>query len=653
MEPEPVKPEDIYNIVLVSSPAARPDGGAVAYVATRPRRDYYESSIWLASGDGYEPVSSGPSDVCPAWSPDGRLLAFVRGPSRRSGGERKWRIMVASPGRGEAWTLLEVDFPIRWIEWRPTGDGLVAIARVPWGRRGEEREEAYVVERLPAWFNGEGWVHDSSLAVLVVDYPGGGWRRVSPERVDSWGARWSPDGRLLAYVRAPDDLHPYRHEIVVVDVETGEERVVAGGLTVSGLAWSPDATMLAVRGHRGERGPASHHRVMIYSLAGELVSCPSCGLDRNTLSTVNSDVRGPSCSVNLEWAGDGRVYFLVHDAGSVHLYASLPGGEPQPVVEAENAVVDEFTVYREGPVVYYTLMRATEPKEIYVLGEEGGVRLTGHNDHFLRRKLIAEPRHYRVETRYGGYIDVWVLPPARGGECEGCTPWVLYIHGGPKTSYGHGFIHEFHALSGAGYAVVYSNPHGSDGYSEEFADIRGAFGTIDYEDLMTVAEAAPSLDPELDASRAAVAGGSYGGWMTAYITAKTGMFRAAVAQRGCVNWTSFYGASDIGWYFAAMQLGARPWEDPQAYTAKSPLFHADKIRTPTLIIHSTEDYRCPLDQALTHYTMLREVGVEARLVVFPGENHDLSRSGTPKRRVRRIREIIAWLDKHLKQGATQ
>jgi len=638
---EPLKPGDLYRLVLVSSPAASPDGGAAAYVVSRPREDGYESSVWVAGGDGYRPLTGGPRDSCPSWSRDGGLVAFSR---RVEGG---WEVRVVPASGGESWRLARLEHSVRRLEWSPQGDRLAVDVRLAPREKGEPT--ALVVERLPAWANGEGWVHDRRLAVLVVDYPSGGVERVSPEGVDSWGARWSPDGRFLAYVRAPRDLEPYRQEVVVVDVDSGEESVVARGLTVSGLAWSPAGDALAIRGHAYERGPATHHRVMVYSLAGEQVDCLSCGLDRNTLPLVNSDVRGPSCSPGVEWGPDGRVYFQVHDAGAVHLYAARPGGEPEPVVEAEAAVVDEFSVAPEAEgVVYYTLMRATEPKELYVAGEDGeSVRLTAHNDLLLQSRVIAEPRHYRVEAA-GDSIDVWVLPPAREPECEACTPWVLYIHGGPKTSFGHGFLFELHVLSGAGYAVVYANPRGSDGYSEDFADIRGRLGTIDYEQLMIVADTAPSLEPSLDPARAAVAGGSYGGWMTAYITTRTTAFKAAIAMRGCVNWTSFYGASDIGWYFTPQLLQATPWEDPHVYVEKSPLFHSHKIKTPTLVIHSLEDYRCPVDQALTHYTMLRVNGVEARLVLFPRENHDLPRSGTPKRRVRRIEEILSWLDRHLR-----
>ena len=197
--------------------------------------------------------------------------------------------------------------------------------------------------------------------------------------------------------------------------------------------------------------------------------------------------------------------------------------------------------------------------------------------------------------------------------------------------------------------MVYGNPHGSDGYSEEFADIRGAYGTIDYEDLITMADTAPSLHPQLDPTRSAVMGGSYGGWMTNYIITRTHRFRAAITMRGCSNWSSFYGTSDIGWLFAPDQLGNTPWTNPKLYVEKSPLFHADKIKTPTLIIHAAQDYRCPPDQAITLYTALRVNRVPTKLLLFPEENHDLSRTGKPRRRIARLKHEIEWLRKHLIQ----
>lgn len=201
-----------------------------------------------------------------------------------------------------------------------------------------------------------------------------------------------------------------------------------------------------------------------------------------------------------------------------------------------------------------------------------------------------------------------------------------------------------------GFAVIFCNPTGSDGRGDAFADIFGAYGDQDYRDIMAFTDEAIRHFDFIDPERMGVTGGSYGGFMTNWIIGHTHRFRAAASQRSIANWTGYYGTSDIGYFFQPDQIGADPWQDLEKVWAQSPLKYADKVRTPTLFIHSDEDYRCPLAEGLQMFTALRVHGVEARLCMFKGENHELSRSGKPKHRVRRLREITEWFEKYLKQA---
>ncbi|MEB2837187.1 MAG: S9 family peptidase [Desulfurococcales archaeon] len=645
MEPRPVEPGDVLELSLVSSPAA---GDGVAYVVSKPdgKGERLESSIWLWSRGAPRPLTSGPGDACPAWGPRG-LLAFTR---RQGRGEAA--IAVLAPGLGEPRVVARSRFGFRSLRWG--GRRIFALSRAPLGGgewRDYEDRDALVVERLPVWFNGEGFIFDRRVGVVAVDPDAQSLEWVVHGPFDVAAYTVSGDGGLLAYAVATNELRPYLHEVRVRDLRSGEEWVLATGLTVAELEFSPNPRRLAIKARDPtRRGFAGHFSVYTIPTGGGELECLSCDLGLNTLNTANSDSRGPSCTPSLQWAPTG-LYTLVSDAGRVHLYRLEPKG-PEPIIAPECGVVDEFSVSGTGEI-YYTVMTPTQPKELYRRTPSGAERLTRHTEAWRAGRILAEPRHYRIKAGDGAELDFWVLPPARPTQGGG-APWVLYIHGGPKTMYGCGFMLEFHALSGAGLAVVYGNPRGSDGYSEEFADIRGRYGERDYEDLMEIAGAAPRFEPSLDPERAGVAGGSYGGFMTAWIITRTTRFKAAAPQRLCSNWISMHGTSDIGWYFTEDQIAPRPpWEDPEAYWQRSPLSGAARIETPTLIIHSLEDYRCHVEQAIQLFIALKRRGVPARLALFPGENHDLSRTGTPRRKRARIALIRDWMLKWLSSGKTR
>ncbi|MBR3260978.1 MAG: S9 family peptidase, partial [Firmicutes bacterium] len=218
-------------------------------------------------------------------------------------------------------------------------------------------------------------------------------------------------------------------------------------------------------------------------------------------------------------------------------------------------------------------------------------------------------------------------------------------HGGPKTVYGEVFYHEMQYWAGKGYFVIFCNPTGSDGRGD-FMNIMGKYGTVDYEDIMAFCDAALEAWPAMDKDNFFETGGSYGGFMTNWIIGHTDRFRACASQRSISNWFSMYGVSDIGVSFTGDQCLSDPWNDPEKLWFHSPMKYADKAKTPTLFIHSFEDYRCPIDQGYQMFTSLIAHGVEAKMVTFRGENHELSRSGKPAHRLKRLKEITEWFEVH-------
>lgn len=302
--------------------------------------------------------------------------------------------------------------------------------------------------------------------------------------------------------------------------------------------------------------------------------------------------------------------------------------------------VDCFDIH--GDNLFYVAMKDGKLQELY----RNGQQLTTFNEEIIQDKYIADYQEVHFENDNIPFTG-WVLLP-KDYDPSKKYPAILDIHGGPKTAFGKVFYHEMQVWANMGYFVFFTNPRGSDGRDNDFMDIFGKYGTIDYSDLMTFTDKVLETYPAIDKNRVGVTGGSYGGFMTNWIIGHTDRFACAATQRSISNWISFYGTSDIGMFFAEDQIHGNIFHTPEKLWEHSPLKYADNIITPTLFIHSDEDYRCPLEQGLQLYTALIDKGVEARFVLFHGENHELSRSGKPKHRVRRLEEITQWMEKHLK-----
>ncbi|MBN9168561.1 MAG: S9 family peptidase, partial [Microbacterium sp.] len=258
---------------------------------------------------------------------------------------------------------------------------------------------------------------------------------------------------------------------------------------------------------------------------------------------------------------------------------------------------------------------------------------------------IVTPAEVEFSGRDGYPVHGWVAKPAG----EGPFPVILQIHGGPYAQYGIHLFDETQVLVDAGYAVVYCNPRGAAGYGLEHGrSIRGAMGTVDFSDVIDFLDAAVASDPALDGARVGVMGGSYGGYLTAWVIAHDHRFAGAIVERGFLDPVSFQGTSDIGSFFGDEYVGT----EPEAIERQSPMANVGEVRTPTLVIHSELDYRCPLEQATRYYSALKRNGVDAEMLVFPGENHELSRAGQPRHRVQRFEAILDWWARKLPIGAT-
>lgn len=633
----PIRPEDLGLYRLLSQPSISPRGGAIALSVKRAdvKEDEYRSDIWVVSHAGRALRFTGSGkDSNPTWSPDGRKLLFSSKRGIAKGEEGSELYEIAADG-GEARLVARRKEGIEGFAWARNSKAAYFLSPVV----AKEKTDVRVVKRLDVWSNGRGFVYNSRRHVFRAE-AGREPEQVTSGEFDVTNFAVSHDGLRLAYVARANEMKPFIGEVFVRDLRSGRERkLTRGNFGVESLAFSPDDRVIAFSGTDYPRGFASHDRLWVVRADGSSRPRRIGSRDRNCANSLNSDVRAGSHGPNgLVW--DGRwIYHLQQEGGSALLCRTNLEGETEEVVGGGRSI-EGFDVRKER--VAFVAMDAKSPAELCLL--EGGEKvLTSFNREARSRLATVEPLAFVFRASDRAKIDGWVLLPPGAGR----HPAVLYVHGGPKTAFGNAYSHELQCYAAAGYAVVYLNPRGSDGYSERFADIRGAYGTRDFLDLMEGLDHAAAAYP-IDGARVAIAGGSYGGFMTNWALGHTDRFRAGVTDRSIASWFSMFGTSDIGIWFTKDQTKADPWAKEEKLLAASPIRYARAMKAPLLIVHSFDDYRCPVPEAFQLFAALKYMGRKPEMVLFPGENHDLSRTGKPKHRVERLNHYLRWFDAHLK-----
>ena len=645
-----MRPEDVYELTGVSDPRLRPGGDEVAYVVWSIDREAneYRQRIWLAAVDGSRPprpFTAGPKDSQPRWSPDGTRLAFVSG---REDGPRQLYVMPADGG--EAQRLTELDEDATDASWSPDGTRLAFAARVrdaAYEEEDDKRRAPRRFTRLRYKLDNVGWIGDRRRHVFVVPADGSAEPvQVTRGDFEHAYAGWTHDGARVLFTASLDDdwdVQPGGTDVWAVAPEGGEpERLTPGDASYySGVA-SPDGRWLACKWGPGGWDMPRNPQIAVVDLESGEARILTGSLDRTC--DPYPELREPI------WE-NGRIVFAIEDRGSVHLYAVSPeGGEPEPLLTEEQNL-HGFDAH-DGRLAW-SASTATALAELHVDGR----KLTSVGEAFAAGRELGCPERFVAVSPDGSEVDAWILKPAGFEEGER-YPLLLNIHGGPFTQYSVGFFDEVQVYAGGGYAVVWSNPRGSSGYSEEWGrairgpgeDLGPGWGTVDYEDVMAVTDEAVRRFDWVDPERLGVMGGSYGGYMTSWIVSHSNRFKAACSERAVNNMVSMYGSSDVGWVFKAYH-GSFVHEDVETYLRMSPWTHAARIETPLLILHSENDLRCNIEQAEALFTTLRLLKKEVELVRFPAESHELTRSGNPVHRVMRFELLLEWFDRHLKAAA--
>jgi dipeptidyl aminopeptidase/acylaminoacyl peptidase len=665
IRPRKITPQDLFKLRIITGLAMSPDEKRVAYGVERmdPKANKYFKNISvldIASRESRQFTHGDHNDGQPVWSPDGSQMAFV------STREKKTGIYLMPSSGGAEKRLLEIEGSLASLQWTPDGRHLVFALRYSdahFIKDEKKKEEPPVFRHITRLFyrlDGEGFLPKDKFQIYALEVATAELRQITRGKRDNVSPRVSPDGKWVVYTsnRAKDPyLDSLRDDLFVVPFKGGRERRIATPAgPVYGPRFSPNGRMIAYIGHANpdDAWGVTNLHVWTVGLNGRPAAkdlMPE--FDRMAVEQAISDTADAHGEAHLEWSADNRqILFLSSDTGVVNFY-SVParGGKPTRLFKGK-CHIRGFSVNgtaRTAALVYSDL---DNPGDIMICpvsyGAEKRARLMTKLNPFLKTE-IAPSRTKEIWFRSfdGTEVQGWLVTPP-GFNPKRRYPAILEIHGGPRTQYAFTFFHEMRYLAACGYVVLYTNPRGGSSRGETWAEaIAGGWGDLDYRDCMAAAD---WLENQrfVDPRRMGVTGGSYGGYMTNWIIGHTNRFRAAVTQRSVVDLKSFFGSSDMG-YDLEREFKGRPWTNPENYEKCSPITYFKNVKTPVLILHSERDLRCSIEQAEQMYATLKVMGKTVEFVRFPDEPHGLSRHGRPDRRIARLELIRKWFDRYLKR----
>ena len=668
--------EDLYRFQLIADCQISPDGRHVVYCVQRVDQETEKkyTNLWIVSTDGGHPrqfTHGDQTDSQPRWSPDGSEIAFISNRGNNGGGRTQPQIHIIPFHGGESRQLTKLRGEIGALEWSPDGKHLVcqfrkqdsdAIER----KEDERKRELGVVSRhiTRVWFklDGSGYLPKERWHIWTIDTRTGQAEQLTAgDTHDELEPCWSPDGREIALCSNQSDdpdLDPDAIELFLIPATGGEPRKIETPLGPKQKpAFSPDGKWLACLGHEGRRQWWRNTDLWIAPAdgSGEAKNLTEA-FDFSVSSATPNDLPGILPLMPPTWSKNGdRIYFQVSLHGntvlrSVTLDGSVDEGEPSlQTVIGEPGVVGSFTFDRDQSKLAYFHANMTDLGQVWMQDVATGRsrKLTCVNENLLSGRDLGKVEEVWFKGAADNDLQGWILKPPDFDESKK-YPSILQIHGGPRYQYGNFFMHEFYYLAAHGYVVHFCNPRGGLGYGEEHARaIVGDWGTADYDDLMAWVDFVRQK-PYIDVEQMGVTGGSYGGYMAAWIIGHTDRFKAAVVQRCISNLTSYYGSSDGNWQFQDEWGDIPPWKDIERYWQQSPMKYIGNVTTPTLVIHSEQDLRCAIEQGEQVFVALKRLGVDTEMVRFPGESHGLSRGGRTDRRIERLRHILRWFDRYLK-----
>jgi dipeptidyl aminopeptidase/acylaminoacyl peptidase len=674
----PIAETDFLKFQWVADPQISPDGREVAYVlvAVNEKEDRYDTSLWsVATAGGAHPrrLTAGPRDSSPRWSPDGRALAFIRAPGEKD----KPQIHLLSMSGGEARKLTDLPRGAGSPEWSPDGKTIAFtsntndqdLAEKKSGPKSpadlekkerDERNKPRIVTRAIYRFNNQGWLdptrHSHIWAVPVTEgtEPAEA-KQLTTGRYNEGDLVWNRDGSRI-YFTSDRVEEPYYAQpdanLYSVAAAGGEIQKVADiDGPINDPEPSPDGARFAFRGRINPKEAQSHTNDELFVFGSGAATNLTADYDYETGSDLAGDQRPPrgNLPTPIVWSRDGRSLIVTTtEKGRSNLVrVDVATRRIEPLTTGDHDVM-AYTATPDASKLAVAIGDATHIGDVYLLDTKTKklTQLTHVNDGLFSQVELPAIEEIWYSSFDGQKINGWIVKPV-GFEKGKKYPMIVEIHGGPHTAYGHILYHEMLWMGAKGYVVLFVNPRGSTSYGQDFANvIQYKYPGDDYKDIMAGVDEVLKRG-YVDEKKMGVTGGSGGGLLTNWTVTQTDRFAAAVSQRSVADWYAFWNTADFT-LFTPTWFHKNPYQDPEEFLSRSPVRYVDRIKTPMMFIEGDEDYRTPPGQG--GEAMFRALKAEKKtavMVSFPGENHELSRSGKPSHRVERLQHIVNWFDKYL------